>query len=352
MDPTARQPALLKPDNFTPQVRTPWGGTRIIGQYKDGLALERGARVVGESWEVSVEPSFPSMLIDGERVLSDVIAYEPEGWLGGEVAARYGGQTPLLVKLLDAADNLSVQVHPAADDPALEADESGKPESWIVIDADPGAGVYLGFKEGVDRARVREVLEQGGPVDALLNFVPATPGDCFVIRAGTPHAIGRGLTLVEPQFVLPGKKAVTYRFWDWNRLYDDAGVPSADGWPRELHVTRSMEVTAWEAPRGEAFVETCRSRPSVLSEGPITRRLLIDEPWFHVEEWSGQGRLEVPAVGTMWALTSLSGQAWVEAGEGSTGLRMGQSCVVPAAAGDLAIEGDDLRIIAVRSPTG
>jgi len=340
-------PHKLRPDNFTPPTRTPWGGTRIRSHYKQGLPLPKGPPVVGESWEISVEPSFPSRLVDSDRTLEAVIAADPEGWLGAGVAHRYGNQTPLLVKLLDSADNLSVQVHPADGDPALAADESGKPESWVVLDAEPGAGFYLGFREGVSRDEVARCLNSRGRLDELLNFVPVAPGDAFVIEAGTVHAIGAGVTLVEPQFVSPGRRGVTYRFWDWNRLYDAQGKRSPDGEPRQLHVERSLAVTTWDAPRGEAFVQTCRAVPKTLAP---SRELLVDWPWFHVERWSGTTTFEV-AAGSFWALTCVGGRAQV-APSGDVGtlhLACGESAVVPAARSfEVTLEAATL--VATRSP--
>ncbi|MBW2523250.1 MAG: class I mannose-6-phosphate isomerase, partial [Deltaproteobacteria bacterium] len=334
----------------TPPTRTPWGGRRIAERYKRELGLAPVDRALGESWEVSVEPSFPSRLVRSDRPLADVIAEAPEPWLGPPVAARYGGQTPLLVKLLDSADNLSVQVHPADGDPALAADESGKPESWIVLDADPGAGIYLGFRDGVDRARVEACLADEGPLDELLNFVPVAPGDVFVLQAGTAHAIGKGVTLVEPQFVSPGRRGITYRFWDWNRRYDADGKLDPRGAPRALHVERSLDVTDWSGPRGEAFVETCRSIVRELDGGGLQRRRVVDWPWFVAERWSGSGSLDVARPGTMTALTCVGGSATVRAEDGEVELPCGQSCVVPAAAGAIRIEGRAVDLVACRSP--
>src|SRR5690606_5724972 len=135
-------------------------------------------------------------------------------------------------------------------DPALGPGESGKPEAWVVLEADAGAGLYLGFREGVHRADVERCIAAGGALDALMNFVPVTAGDAFVIEAGTPHAIGRGLTLLEPQFVAPGCTGITYRYWDWNRRYDAAGALDPAGAPRALHLARSLDVTRWDGPRG------------------------------------------------------------------------------------------------------
>jgi len=331
------RPRRLRADNFTPPSRTPWGGQRILGRYKLDLGLNTGDSVVGESWEVSVEPSFPSRVADGGGTLAALLATAPALWLGSEGAARFDGQTPLLVKLLDAADNLSVQVHPADGDVALAADESGKPEAWVVLDAVAGAGLYLGFRDGVARGDVQECISTSGALDQLMTFVPVSPGDAFVIAAGTPHAIGAGLTLLEPQFVAPGRRGVTYRFWDWNRRYDAHGRRDDTGQPRQLHLERSLAVTRWEGLRGEAFVDSCRASATMLVEGALRHERVVDWPWFVVERWQGTGEGSQPACGKLLAVTCVAGQVAIEGATGSLALRCGQSGVVPAAAGALRI---------------
>ena len=338
MDP---RPLVLRADNFTPVARTPWGGTRILSDYKAALGLTAGSGIVGESWEVSVEPSFPSETRDG-RKLADVIAVAPRAWLGPEIAARYNGQTPLLVKLLDAADNLSVQVHPADGDPELSAGESGKPESWVILAAEPGAGLYLGFRDGVGAAEVRACLAEGGELNELMSFVPVAPGDVFVIAAGTAHAIGKGVTLVEPQFVAPGRRGVTYRFWDWNRRYG--------GKPRALHVERSLAVTSWDAPRGDAFVATCRGgRAQGDLSGSLQCTAVVDWPWFVVQDWRGSGTLPIPSSGTMWAVVCVAGELTLGCESGELVIRRGESAVIPASAGAFELRGDQAHAIATRS---
>lgn len=346
------KPLLLRADNFTPPTRTPWGGRKILERYKAGLGLRGAEPVVGESWEVSVEPDFPSRLQGGDVTLAETIAAAPADWLGAEVAARYDGQTPLLVKLLDSADNLSVQVHPADGDPALADRESGKPESWLVLEADPGAGLYLGFADGVGRRDVQRCIAEDGPLNELLNFVEVAPGDVFVIRAGSAHAIGRGVTLVEPQFVAPGRRGITYRYWDWNRRYDARGRLDRAGEPRALHLARSLEVTDWDGPRGAAFVARCRPEIPVLSAGDVTRRRLVGWQWFVVEQWQGDGVVGVDPPGTMWAITCVEGRAVVTAGDGEAVVRCGESCVVPAAAGALEARLEGGHLIATRSCVG
>lgn len=331
-------PVRLRADNFTPATRTPWGGTRILSRYKADLGVVAEG-VVGESWEISVEPSFPSRAHD-DVLLTEMIAADPVAWLGAAAAERYG-QCPLLVKLLDADEHLSVQVHPADEDPHLATDESGKPESWVVLDAKPGSGLYLGFRDGVGRADVEVCLAKQGALDELMTFVPVAPGDAFVIEAGTPHAIGAGVTLLEPQHVTPGRRGLTYRFWDWNRRYDERGRLHADGQPRELHVERSLAVTTWDAPRGEAFVHTCRRAAAPIARGGLERDRVVDWRWFEVERWSGSGAFEL-ATDRLLALTCVGGRVAIDTAGGELRLRRGESGVIPAAAGrELYVHGED-----------
>ena len=344
------RPHLLRADNLTPPTRTPWGGTRIIEHYKSALNVAPPGTRVGESWEVSVEPAFPSVLEEGDLTLAEAIATAPEDWLGALGSARHGGQTPLLIKLLDSAEPLSVQVHPDADDPALAEHESGKPEAWVVLDAEPGAGLYLGLRDNLTRADLARCLAEDGRLDRMMNFVPVQSGDAFVIEAGTPHAIGPGITLLEPQFVLPGRTGITYRFWDWNRRYDPAGQPDANGQPRALHVDRSLAVTRWEAPRGQEFVASCRAEAEVERLAEVSRRALLRTPWFEVDRLQGAGRFTLPAPATMTAFICVDGAARLATGTAGVALVRGRSAVVPAAAGDIELDGLQFDIFAVRSP--
>lgn len=337
-------PERLRPDNVTPPTRTPWGGRWIARCFKARLGVGDAAAVIGEAWEISVEPSFPSRLARTGEALADVIARDPEAWLG-PAAVRDGGQLPLLVKVLDAAENLSVQVHPAADDPALAAHESGKPEAWIVVAAAPGAGIYLGFRDGVGRADVAACLRGGGALDGLLNFVPVACGDVFVVDAGTVHAIGAGVTLVEPQRVTPGKQAVTYRLWDWDRRYDPAGRPDPRGAPRPLHVARALAAIDWGAPRGAAFVAACRSRPTVVDADGLRRVSVLATPWCTAERWSGDGARTVDAASFL-GVVCLGGQLTIETTSGAVTLACGESAVVPAAAGRVRVLGSGVDAVA------
>jgi mannose-6-phosphate isomerase len=320
-----------RPDNFTPPSRTPWGGQTILRRFKAGLGLTLDpALTVGESWEISTEPSFPTVLESGAR-LGDLIAANPREWLADSVAAEHGG-CPLLVKLIDAAANLSVQVHPTEDHALLAEGESGKTEAWIILHTAPGARLYLGFRDGVTEAGVEDCLRRGGELSEQMNEVPIQPGDVFFIRPGLAHAIGAGTTLLEPQRVRPHRRAMTYRFWDWNRRYDADGNEDPSGAPRPLHIREALASTDWRGPRGAALVNGCRRHPRRLGVGNgLTRWRLLDEPELWAERWIGSGSARLPGVGTLLGVVCLAGNAELSWDGRSIALVTGQSAVVPAA---------------------
>ncbi len=331
-----RRPLLLQPDNFTSPERTPWGGRRIAGRLKLNAGLEaRG--VVGEAWELSVEPDFPSRIIDGPT-LDEVLRADPS-LLGVESGL---GSTALLVKLVDAADDLSVQIHPSDDDPLLAPDESGKPEAWYIIDADPGAGLYLGFREGVSRKDVERAIDEEAEVDALMSFVPVSPGDVFLIEPGTPHAIGKGVLLLEPQRVAPGKRGLTYRYWDWNRTYDATGQRDPNGRPRTLHRERALDVTRWDGPRERDLLERIYRRTGPGStDGPGRLEALVGSDgvirseFFSLQRLAGSGDLVIPADDRLRSLTVLDGRLTLHDGDEAFELVCGQTAALPAGLGPL-----------------
>jgi hypothetical protein len=335
--PAVLAPVLLRADNFTPVARTPWGGTRIAGHYKRGHLGPGAQSLVGESWEVSVEPDFPARLEDGTD-LRDFIASAPESVLGDEHRRGRTG-TALLVKLLDTAEPLSVQIHPSDSYAGLAPGQCGKPESWYIVERAPGAGLYLGFRRGVDERAVRHALEQGLPLEPLMCFVPVEPGDFFVIDAGMPHAIGAGLTLVEPQHVVPGQRGVTYRYWDWNRRYDASGQPSATGSARPLHVKDALAVTDWSRFEQDDFIDQIRTRagPPLLDAPAAALALLggsgLPSAFLNVTRLAGGGAAALPYRDKLQSITVLEGSVTA----GALRVAAGRSALVPACLANLPL---------------
>jgi mannose-6-phosphate isomerase len=341
------RPIRLKPDNFTPPSRTPWGGVRLLDRYKAALGLQSrfSDRRVGESWEFSVSDEFPSVTESGES-LSAWLARDPGALLGDE-ARRGDSLTALLVKWLDAGDHLSLQIHPEDDYAGLAPGESGKLEGWYVVEHDEGAGLYMGFAAGVRERDVREALERGADLSALMAFVPVQRGDFVLLEPGTPHAVGKGLTLIEPQVVVPGRRGVTYRYWDWNRRYGPGGVLDGNGKPRELHIAHALAVTRWDracdpewlasrlvrgGPSDPRAAARCEPLCGPLAADPLQSALMRAARLF------GTGGLRLPAWNSVRAVTVIEGRLSLGTGAGLVIVPAGTTAVVPAACLDLPVQ--------------
>jgi mannose-6-phosphate isomerase len=250
---TATPPLLLTPS----LAERPWGGDR----FGPGI---------GEAWDLSVHPNGSATVASGPfagRVLGEVVA---------EATADFGGPVELLAKRLDCASNLSVQVHPKVGDP--------KTEAWVVLDAEPGAGVYLGFRGAPTRGEVRRAALDGSLAD-LLEFVPLRAGDAVFVPAGTVHAIGGGLTLFE----LQQSSDTTYRLFDWGRtdreLHLDAGLECSDlAPPPPPPVPVPMPTGRTRLVECEHFVID-----RTVTDRPV--RLDPDERWIAVLVVEGGGHL-------------------------------------------------------------
>jgi mannose-6-phosphate isomerase class I len=335
-------PHLLRPDNFTPPARTPWGGRRIVAEFKAGLGIAReiAEQPVGEAWELSFGPELPSRTTDGQW-LRDLVASDRERYLGRE--AQHGASA-LLVKWLDAEDDLSVQIHPDVSDPDLAAGETGKPECWYIVANKPGAGIYLGLAEGVDATQMRRALAASEDISKLLRFQPVAPGDFYLLAPGMPHAVGQGVTLVEPQYVAPGKKGVTLRYWDWNRRYDAQGRRDPQGSARELHVERALQVTDWQKSSDAAWLASQRSASGVPSlSGAAHCQVLcgpeasaaVQSPFLRAARLAGTGSTQLPDWGSIRALTVIEGSVRLTGAFGELVVPRGCTAAVAAGLGSL-----------------
>ncbi|MBO4646462.1 MAG: class I mannose-6-phosphate isomerase [Bacteroidales bacterium] len=222
--------SMVYPMKFVPQFfEKIWGGQKIKQlMHKDTGKIP----CVGESWELSAIPGKVSVVAEGflkDNGLDELIEIYMGDLVGEKVFEQFGTDFPLLVKFIDAQENLSVQVHP--DDRLAQRlyGTAGKTEMWYVIQNNPGAGLYIGLKKGVTREDFLSAV-RAGSVDRLLNFCPVQPGDVFFIPAGTVHSLGKGVMVAEVQ----QSSDCTYRIFDWNRR-------DANGNERELHVAEALE---------------------------------------------------------------------------------------------------------------
>ena len=297
-----------------------WGGGRLISFL--GLSEPEGDEPLGESWQI----------YGGNRVLSgahqgktlDEVSAELGAALTGTVAAkRYGDSFPLLAKFIDAADKLSIQVHP--DDAYAhehEADSGfhGKSEAWLILEAAPDAGIIWGFKDALTPEEVKKAAEDER-LEPHLNFVPVKAGDVVYNPAGTVHAIGKGIFLFEIQQA----SDLTYRLYDYGRK-------DSQGNPRDLHLGKALEVA--DLTPGEH----ARVTPTPLGEGKTE---LLKTEFFAFERWDVFSDLQETTKPTSAELlTALSGKLTLRAGDAELTLVQGQSCVLPAALGGYTLSGE------------
>lgn len=200
-----------------------WGGN-FFQSFNKGLGLQR----VSECWELSVRDSDSSIIASGKdqgKKLCEVITKEDIG----PIMDRFP-YFPLLIKLIDAKENLSVQVHPS-DEYALKNENSfGKSEMWHIISADEGSGLYVGLNNDYSKEEIEKALNEG-TILSCLNFYKVKPGETYIINPGTIHAIGKGVRLIEIQ----QNSNLTYRLFDYNRV-------DQNGNPRELHIQKALEI--------------------------------------------------------------------------------------------------------------
>lgn len=203
-----------------------WGGSRLVEEYDAPGESDK----VGELWMLSCHPDHWSRVEGGDfdgKSLPEVLSRHPE-YMGTD--AKKFGRFPLMVKLIHACDDLSVQVHPDDDYAADTPDKQGKTELWYVIDAEPGAEVVCGLKEELNQEQFRRVIQDGTLLDCLQRY-KVKPGDVFFIEAGTIHSIGKGVLLAE----IEQNSTTAYRIHDYGRVDDEGQL-------RPLRIDRAIDV--------------------------------------------------------------------------------------------------------------
>jgi len=298
---------LEQPLSFNPIFKLAlWGGTRLAQEF---LKETGDAPDVAESWEVSDLPGNISHVSSGVFAgwtLRKLMEEYPVDLLGRHQSLD---RFPIMVKFLDARQQLSVQVHPK--DPALMSDgvwRTGKAECWVVIAADSSSQMHLGLRSGVSEQQFRRALESGDFEDCLYVY-RAQPGDCIYLEPGTIHSLGGGLLIAEIQ----QPSDVTYRLYDWERL-------DATGQPRELHVEAGIAATNFD--QGPILPITPRQWP-----GRPYSEELVTSPHFVVHRHFGPADLTLANDNAMHVFVMLNGTAR----QGEFHINQGQTIVIPAA---------------------
>lgn len=297
-----------------------WGGTKLRDIYRKDCDYD----IISESWELSAHPDGQCIVDSGRHKgmkfgkYLETMGKEVLGWKCDPLQSF-----PLLIKFIDARADLSIQVHPD-DDYALEKENQyGKNEMWYVVDAEPGAGLYVGFNRDVSREEVRSRVQDGTLLE-VLNFYPTKPGDVYFIPAGTVHAIGAGNLICEIQ----QSSNCTYRLYDYDRR-------DKFGKPRELHLDKALDVLDVQK-----YVPTensaARKKPGkLLSRCKYFETLLL--------EVDGQEKLPLQA-DRFSALVCISGEGVLVVDGTEMEFFAGECVFVPAKDGLLTIKGE-LKIV-------
>ena len=309
----------MKLEKLTPAFKDYlWGGTKLREVYGKPCDFDK----VAESWELSTHPAGESRVDGGAYnglTLSQYFQQVPQA-LGKNAAAFES--FPVLIKLIDAKDPLSIQVHPS-DEYALRVEgEYGKTEMWVIVDCEPGAFLYFGVNRPVSKEEFRQRIEDNTVLE-VLNKVEVHPGDVFFIQAGTIHAIGAGILICEIQ----QNSNCTYRVYDYDRR-------GADGRPRELHIEKALDVCRLEPS------DTASRLGEVKALAGGTVQQLGACKYFSTEKLIVEEALTLE-VGedSFVSLLATEGSGWVEGPENKLAFRAGDSLLVPAGAGKVRVTG-------------
>lgn len=285
-----------------------WGGTKL-----NSLKSKNSSEPIGESWEVSALKEGPSYF--EKRPLSELVEFE---------------KLPYLIKLIDTSDHLSVQVHPDETYAKQNENAQGKTECWLILDAAPGAGIYLGFKPGVTKEKFEKAIRSSDDLTPFLRFFPVKRGDFFFVPAGSVHAIGKDVFLAEVQ----ESSGITYRVWDWNRL--------ENGKPRTLHIDKALDVLNFDNESNEPM-SFC-AREDLFSFNGEER--LLEERLFNLdlvnlvpdEVWER----EIASEQRHMSVLCLGGEGIIVLGEEEVSLSSYEAILIPAESqGRLEIQAKD-----------
>lgn len=311
--------STLYPFVFTPIFKERvWGGRNIERLYGKSLPPDQ---VIGESWEITDRPEGVSSIANGP------LAGKTLRWLmenhSGEVlgAERANVKTfPLLVKILDAQDKLSLQVHPPAAK-ARELNGEPKTEMWYIADATPSADLFVGLKRGVTRADFERKVRDGSVAECF-HHIPVKPGDTMFLPSGRVHAIGAGNVIFEIQ----QNSDTTYRVFDWNRL-------GLDGKPREMHVEQSLASIDFND------FEPALVQSKYSDNETFAVRYLVEDPLFRTNAWQVKKGKRFYVTSKLPQIFGIvRGKINISANGVEVSLKPGDFCLVPAAIERITIQ--------------
>ena len=317
---------MLYPIKFKPRIKERiWGGHAILERKGKAAGRLTKDKLYGESWDLSSVKGDISVVANGMlkgNNLEEIIEVYMGELVGENNFERYGLEFPLLIKYLDCNDKLSVQVHP--DDALAEERHNsfGKTEAWYIADCKEGAAIYLGFKDlNITREEYISAVSESR-LEELLNRVEVKRGDVFFIPAGTVHALGAGIEVVEVQQT----SDVTYRIYDWDRV-------DASGKGRELHTALAVDAIDFEAD-----AEVLHKQYNLTKGGESK---VIESPYFTmvIHDVDAVKYLDRSMLDSFIVYICLNGSATISIDGGKEELTAGELVLIPAEACEVAIEG-------------
>lgn len=304
-----------------------WGGTKL----KDVLGKPIENDITGESWELSTVKGDVSVIANGNLAgtsLQELIDKNPEGVLGKSVVDRFGTDFPILIKFIDAKQDLSIQLHP---DDALAKerhDSFGKTEMWYIMDADKDANLIVGFNKDVSKEEYSKSIVNDTLLD-FLNYEAVKEGDTFFINTGKIHAIGAGVLLAEIQQT----SDVTYRIFDFNRKDKNGNL-------RELHT--EMAFDAIDYSKKDDFKVAYPTNENVVNE-------MVDCPYFKTNflELSEDLKLNVSSRDSFSIYMCVGGSVVIENDNGTATIQKGETILVPANSTKITLRTSEVKLLEV-----
>ncbi len=311
---------MLYPLKFKPIHKTKlWGGDKLKNYSRHECAIDGR---VGETWDISAVEGNESVVENGflqGNTLSELVEVYLGDLVGDRIYERYGNDFPLLVKLIDSAQHLSIQVHP---NDALAAERHhcwGKTEMWYILDAEPDAFVVAGFMHPVDKAEYLRLVAENR-LESVLRKTPVKKGDVIFIPAGCVHSIGAGCVILEVQQT----SDVTYRIYDYNRV-------DADGKKRELHTDLAADAIDFEQWRNDKI------EPHPTCDGNPLRLVSCDYFTADMLALSHEQTMPLVALDSFVLLTALEGSVRCCYDDGELELTVGETVLIPAEMDELTL---------------
>ena len=304
-----------------------WGGSKLITKFNKKSTLNN----IGESWEISSVEGSISVVSNGKfagKTLQEIIETYKDKLVGKNNYANFGNNFPLLIKFIDAEQDLSVQVHPDDELAKKRHNSFGKTEMWYIMQADKGSSLILGFKHAITPKKYLDLLEEK-KIMSVLKEVPVKKGDAFFIETGTVHAIGAGIVLAEIQQT----SDITYRIFDFDRV-------DQQGNERELHTDLAIEAINFS----DKIVTRHKYSTFINALNTVVKCEYFTTNFIHVV---GEKELDYSKTDSFVIFMCVQGNTTISIDEYSENLNFGETVLIPAIADKVVIASKNCKLLEV-----